>query len=173
MKSNEEGKKYYLTVKGEKVEVSEEVYREYVRPVRREQRQRREEWKCRLLNKNGKHFVRCDKRCSECKYYLSGGKATGNKLSLDALMEKGIETVDENMDLERGYIEKETRQEEYEKLHKAIAELTPRQQEMVKLYYFEGKTQLEIAERYGITRAAVELALARIITSLKKILKNF
>jgi len=172
MNSNEEGKKYYLTVKGERVEVIEEVYREYVRPIRREQRQKREEWKCRLLNKNGKHFVRCDKRCSECAYYLSGGNAKGNTLSLDSFADDGVEIVDENMDIEQSYIECETRKEEYKALYKAISELTPRQQEMVRLYYFEGKTQLEIAEFYGIDRRTVTEAFARILSSLRKNLRK-
>jgi len=168
MNSNEEGKKYFLTVKGEKVEVSEEVYRAYIRPMRREQRQKREEWKCRLLSKNGKHFVRCDKRCSECAYYLSGGNAKGNTLSLDSFADDGVEIVDENMDIEQNYIERETRKEEYEVLHKAIAELTPRQQEIVRMLYFEGKTQEEVAKRFSVTQQAVFNAITKILRRLKK-----
>ena len=36
-----ENKKFYVTIKGKQIEVTEEVYREYVRPIRNEQRQKR------------------------------------------------------------------------------------------------------------------------------------
>ena len=42
MKEREQ-KEYYLMVKGQKVIVSEEVYRAYIQPVRAEQQQRKRE----------------------------------------------------------------------------------------------------------------------------------
>lgn len=44
-----EGKKYILKIKGKEVTVKEEVYREYIRPIQAEQRQKRREWKCKIL----------------------------------------------------------------------------------------------------------------------------
>ena len=46
-----EQKQYYITVKGQKVPVSEEVYRAYVRPVRAQQRmeKRKEDIRFRFL----------------------------------------------------------------------------------------------------------------------------
>jgi len=81
MNSNEEGKKYFLTIKGEKVEVSEEVYRAYIRPMRREQRQKRREWKCKIISGSGGHYVRCKKHCEDCPYYNSGKNAKGKTKS--------------------------------------------------------------------------------------------
>ena len=37
-------KKYIIKIKGKEVEVSEEVYRAYIRPIRAEQRRKRREW---------------------------------------------------------------------------------------------------------------------------------
>ena len=72
-------KRFYLTIKGQQVEVSEDVYRAYVRPIRAEQRRKRREWKCQIKGKNGK-LVRCQKDCRECRYAQSGNSALGNKL---------------------------------------------------------------------------------------------
>lgn len=80
-------KEFYVMIQGKKVIVSEEVYRAYVRPIRNEQRKERRDWKCRVMGEKG-NLVRCNKKCSECKYAENGNKATGNILSLDKLLEK-------------------------------------------------------------------------------------
>ena len=66
----------------------------------------------------------------------------------------------------------QTTKEEYAELHKAIRQLTPRQQEMVKLVYFEGKTQEEVAKHYGVTKQAISNAMQRIFSSLKKFMEK-
>ena len=40
-------------------------------------------------------------------------------------------------------------------------ELTPRQQEMVRMYYFEGKTMIDIAQELGLNKSSVSRALHR------------
>lgn len=48
--------------------------------------------------------------------------------------------------------------EEYDKwqpLHDAIALLTPRQQDIVRMYFFEQLTQNEISEQLGVSQSAV------------------
>lgn len=59
-----------------------------------------------------------------------------------------------------------------DEIAEAIKQLTPRQQEMVKLIYFEGKSQVEVANIYGVTEQAISQAMTRIHNSLKKILKK-
>lgn len=168
--------KYTLKVKGKEVEVSEEIYRAYIRPVQAEQRQKRRDWKCKLISgvsKSGKrHYVRCSKRCDSCPYYLSGQNALGNTFSLDKIIDEGVELRAFAKDVEADYIEAETTQEEKLNLHEAIKKLTPRQQEIVKLIYFEGKTQKEVAKVLGITQGAVSLALAKSIVQLKNLIKK-
>lgn len=61
---------------------------------------------------------------------------------------------------------------EYEDLYIAISKLTPRQQEFVKLKFFEGFTQEEIAKKYGITKQSVSDAMRRIYETLKKHIKE-
>ena len=154
-------KKYTLKVKGKEVEVNEEIYRAYIRPVQAEQRQKRRVWKCRVLSKSGNYYVRCTKKCETCPYYLAGNSALGNVTSLDRLVDCEVEIEDKNSDFEADYIEQQTIKEEYAELHKVIRQLTSRQQEIVNMIYFEGKTQKEVAKVLGITQGAVSLALAK------------
>lgn len=165
-------KKYTLKVKGKEVEVNEEIYRAYIRPVQAEQRQKRRAWKCRVLSKSGNYYVRCTKKCETCPYYLAGNSALGNVTSLDRLVDCEVEIEDKDLDFEADYIEQETTKEEYAELHKVIRQLTPRQQEIVKMIYFEGKTQKEVAKVLGITQGAVSLALAKSIAQLKFLIKK-
>lgn len=165
-------KKYTLKVKGKEIEVSEEIYRAYIRPVQAEQRQKRREWKCRVLSKSGNYYVRCTKKCETCPYYLAGNSALGNVTSLDRLVDCEVEIEDKNSDFEADYIEQETTKEEYAELHKAIRQLTPRQQEVVKMIYFEGKTQEDVRKRFGIAKSSMSEVIDRIHASLKKILEK-
>lgn len=66
-----EQKQYYVIVNGQKVEVTEEVYRAYVRPVRAQQRTEKRNKRCKV---KGERFglVRCNGDCSKCEYAKSG-----------------------------------------------------------------------------------------------------
>lgn len=57
-------------------------------------------------------------------------------------------------------------------IKEAIKKLTPRQQEMVKLLYWEGKSQKDLCEIYGVSKQAINNALDRIYKTLKKFLKK-
>ena len=163
-----ENKEFYVTIQGKKVFVSEEVYREYVRPIRAIQRQQRRAWKCRIVGWKG-NLIRCPYKCEECPYAIAGYLPTGNVLSLDKFKEMGVEILDKEFDLERMYIEKEDGTSCQEQVHKAISQLTPRQQEMVRMIYFEGKSQEEVRLYYGIAKSSMSEAMQRIHLSLKKI----
>ena len=54
----------------------------------------------------------------------------------------------------------------------ALKKLTPRQQEMVRLLYWEGKSQKDLCEIYGVSKQAISNALDRIHNTLKKFLKK-
>lgn len=168
----QEGKEFYLTIRGKKVTVSEEVYRAYTRPIRSEQRQKRRAWKCQRLSEKGSYYVRCKERCENCPYYLAGNTALGNVTSLDRLLDSEVEIEDKNTDLETDYIERESAEEEYAKLYFAIGKLTKRQQELITLIYFEGKTQKQVANILKIDSSSVRHAMKRIKLTLKKILEE-
>ncbi len=133
----QESKTYYLYVKGQKVDVSEEVYRANVQPER-------------------KHSMR-DYRAKE-KISIT---------SIEVLSEKGFELEDGTQDFESALIENEEHAEELSKLHAAIEQLSERDRRIVQLYYFEGKTQQEIAAIFGISQQALQKLLVRISGRLK------
>lgn len=166
-----ENKEFYVTIQGKKIIVNEEVYREYVRPIRAIQRQRRRAWKCRIVGRKG-NLIRCPYKCDECPFAMAGNMPTGNVLSLDKFKELGVEIIDKEFDLERMYIEQEERTSHQESLYNAILQLTPRQREIVRLVHFEGKTREEVASLYGVDGSAIRHAMQRIYTSLKKFLEK-
>lgn len=169
MKEREQ-KEFYLMVKGQKVIVSEEIYRAYVQPVRAEQQQRKREKRC-ILEKvvNGKKILfRCKGKCSICEKFLEGNKNIGIATSFDELVSNGFDMSDATIDLQEDYIRKESAAELYELIQK----LSPHQQEIIKAVYFDGESQQNVANRMGITRKAVNNSLVRALATLKKFLKN-
>lgn len=162
-----ENKKFYVTIKGKQIEVTEAVYREYIRPMRVERSRRLRAWRCKVLGPKG-NLVRCTKSCRECPYAQAGFNPKGNNLSLDEFRECGIEIIDNSLALEEKIIEEETKNEKLKKLSQALKKLTPRQQEMVKMIYFDGKTQGDLAKHYGVGKQAISNAMQRIYATLKK-----
>ena len=118
-----ENKEFYVTIQGKKVFVSEEVYREYVRPIRAIQRQQRRAWKCRIFGRKG-NLIRSPNKCEECPYAIAGKLPTGNVLLLDKFKEMGVEILDKEFDLERMYIEKEDVTSYQAQVHKSISQLS-------------------------------------------------
>lgn len=59
-----------------------------------------------------------------------------------------------------------------ERLKIAISKLSLTQKRRIEMYYFEGLSQREIAEKEGISLRAVQYTLNKAISELKKILKN-
>ena len=172
MENNKDQKQYYLTVrntltgKKETVPVSEEVYRAYKKPGRREKKQKQRLTRCLVPNEKGK-LVRCKEDCSKCEAYRLGLIKKPTPLSLEALIEEDFDIPDPNSDFTDRLLERRD-EDEKERLYKAIEMLTPRQQEMVRLFYFENKSQQDIAKLLGIDYRTVQEALQRIKASLKR-----
>ena len=134
-----EGKTFYLAIRGQRVEVSEEVYRAYIRPVRAERK--------RQYRAIGKYSV----------------------CSVESIIANGIEVIDQSADCESVLIEKEERQEELDLLKLALGKLEGRDREIIAMVYFEGKTHEEVAQRFGVSRAAISRRISKIL----KIFKDF
>ena len=168
---NKDTKQFYLFVKGEKVAVSEEVYRAYVRADDSAARSQRRNSKC-LVKGERKGLVRCKRNCEECPYYSAGNKLLGGVLSLDGLIEEGYEEVADT-DIENDLIVNEEKEKMLNALPKAIASLNERQQYIVKAIYFQGKTQLELSQELKVSQVAIFNILGRAKAKLKKFLENF
>lgn len=171
---NNKCKQYYLTVKNtmtgkyEKVFVTEEVYRAYKKPIRKEQSRERRENRCLVKNKFG-NLVRCTEDCNTCEYYLSGQKPGVNGLSLDTFKEQGLEIADPQADLESAYIQREKMQ----KLKEAYKTLSPAQRKLFRLVFIENKSQTEIAAMMGVSQPAICKAVCKIKTHIKNFFENF
>lgn len=165
-----ETKHYYIKVKGQRVEVTEEVYRAYVRPVTSSQRTARRNGRCLVKGKRA-GLVRCTKDCSKCPYYLAGNKLLGGVLSLDAFAAYGYDEPSD-VDIESEVSEKLERSEQISALYSAIEHLTEQQKLVVKELFFNGKTQKKVAEQLGISQQAVSNILDRALASLKRNLKK-
>lgn len=110
-------------------------------------------------------------KCESCHRYLSGQDATGYMLSLDALSEDLADFAD-LFDTEAYLSEREERAERADRLRAAIGRLMPRQQDMVRMVFFEEKSQEEVAKFYGIDGSSVRHAMKRVYRALQKILEK-
>ena len=91
-----EGKTFYLTIRGQRVEVSEEVYRAYIRPVRRERK--------RQYRAIGKYSV----------------------YSWERMKDSGVEIVDTEQDVEEKLVQSEDEAREKQAIIKAFSQLKPK-----------------------------------------------
>lgn len=137
-----EAKKFYLFVKGKKVEVSEEIYRAYVRPISAEQKRRYRAF--------SKFSVR----------------------SLEDMQENGMDIEAKDTDIESQIVEAEEHQEELALLRAALEKLEGRDREIIKMVYFEGKSQAEIGTILGVAQQQVSRFLKYALAELKKHVKK-
>lgn len=129
---------YYLYVKGQKVEVSEEIYRAYVRPERKQ----------RMRN------------------YRLRDKVSFT--SIESLSEKGLEIEDETQDILTSMIEKEEESNLNAVLLKALSQLKERDRKIIQMVYFEGKSQKVVAEILGLDNSYVSRRIKEILNNLRK-----
>ena len=89
-----ENKEFYLVIKGEKIIVSEEVYRAYKSSDRAERKRKQRMWRCRIKREKGinNQWKRCQGNCEECQFK----QQKMSDVSLDALKEEGFDGVDES-----------------------------------------------------------------------------
>ena len=95
--------------------------------------------------------------------YNVNHKETRRHCSLEAYnLDDALLPSDE--DVERDVIADEDKK----RLYKAIAALTPDQQELVRRVYFNNERLADIAREQGVSRAALTNRMKRIVSSLKK-----
>lgn len=85
--------------------------------------------------------------------------------SLDHMDFEGEAFIDPNFNLEERFI----KEFEKEALMKAIDELKPAQKRVIMMFYFENKTQAEIASLLGVSQSAVSQRITTAEKNLKKL----
>lgn len=165
-----EQKQFYVTVRGERVAVTEEVYRAYIRPDRAERRARRRDWRC-VIKQERYGLVRCKEDCNSCPYALAGNAPTGNALSFDAFVDAGYD-MHSDMDLEADLIDGETRSENVKRVQTALGHLSERQRYLISEVFLKGRTQESVRAELGISKSAMSGAMKRSVETLKKFLQK-
>ncbi len=133
---------YMIRVKGKLVEVSPEVYYAYYRMARQE------EWQ---EEKKKDHNV-----------MSYDALDTDDFIGLEAIPDTdspGVEEIVTEKDLK-------------ERLHRAIETLSQPEKELIQAIYFEGITEREYAERYGISQMGANKRHRKMLSKLR-ILMNF
>ena len=154
---NEAKKSYYITIDNQKIPVSEEVYRAYIRPTWAEHKRRQRSKRC--IGANG---VRCMGDCTECP-----NQRTGGVLSLDWLEEGGYEYAD-SFSVEDAFLESVILKE----LLEALEEMTPDNQTILRMFS-EGRSEREIAAVVGLSQKGVNLRKAKLLEQLRDRLKDY
>ena len=151
-------KQFYLMINGTKVDVTEEVYRAYVQPLWREDRNKRNRYKCR----DGQG-VRCKGNCSKCNFARFKEGPQGNDLSLDGLIEDQM--TDDGLTYD-GF-EKFVAMMEASQIRKEVMKMDEIDRQILAALG-EGYSQADAARRIGISAVAVHKRLKKIKEKLKK-----
>lgn len=159
---NQETKQYYLTIDGQEVTVTEEVYRAYKRPIWAEHKRNDRQKLCQVSDGKG-GLKRCTEDCSKC-----SRTKEGNVLSLDGLEEAGYSIEDRAQDVAEIVAEKVL----LEELFKALEELDPNSHRICKLL-MEGCSKREIARMMSIPQSSFEYQFKKLMASLKERLENY
>lgn len=158
--------KRQIPINGKKVEVSEEVYRAYMRDKWREAQREYRSKKCR--NADG---TVCRKDCKTCPHYLEGEGLTGAMLSLDAFVtEDGlpVEFADKRVDVELEVARNILK----EAVEKAKLQLTDRERLILK-YFMDERSDTEIGEALHISKSGARKARSKLFAKLKALLSDF
>ena len=91
-------------------------------------------------------------------------RETRRHTSLNYLMELGVDFADTAAD---SFAAVELREND-ERIHKAISNLLPAQQELLRQVFYEGKTITEIGKAENVVKSAIANRLTRIYIKIKK-----
>ena len=159
---NQETKQYYLTIEGQEVKVSEEVYRAYKRPIWAEHKRNDRQKLCQVSDGKG-GLKRCTEDCSKCSHTKEG-----SFLSIDGLEEAGYSVEDRSQDVAEIVAEKML----LEELLMALEELDPNSHRICELL-MEGRSKREIARLMSIPQSSFEYQFKKLMASLKDRLENY
>ena len=147
----------YIEIDGQQIQVTEEVYRAYMRPAWTEHKRKEREKRCRDGKGN-----RCTGDCSKC-----DKQRTGSVLSLDGFTEDGYEVAD-TVDIAEIVADSLLLKELYD----ALEELDPDNRRIIELFS-NGKSEREIATDIGLSQKAINKRKTKVFSQLQVRLKKF
>lgn len=149
---------------GTEVVVSEEVYKEYMRPVWRERYHARKEGRCHVP------YHRCRGDCGTCAPHAAGTKISENTpiCGGDGELTVGDMLADDAPSLDDIIIKKEL----YEALHAEIDRLDPEDRQICELIQ-AGYSERQAAEMLGLPRSTYKRRKAKLMAMLKGKLADY
>ena len=149
MEGREKEKTYYWTVRGQHIEITEEVYLGILSENERVRRLARNEQRCARTNS-----LYCLGDCSECKYRMAG---MFRELSDKSLQVISSEDADDSVE------EKVIRKMTVERVYEHADQVVPDGAQILRLRFIEGMNSREIAGRIGISHTVVNRRLTRLM----------
>lgn len=155
-------KKRFLEIDGLEVEVTEEVYKEYMRPIWREEKR---------VQRLYKDFNNTDELYTKSRSLKEGfiEEAKGLPLSLDkALENSSFEPEDlEDVFLETSYLIL------LEQLYEVLKSFREKDMRIMKLHLINEFSQREIAKELGISQKTVSNRIKKLLPLIQEKLKNW
>jgi RNA polymerase sigma factor (sigma-70 family) len=159
-------KQYFIRLDKQYIPVTEEVYKEYYRPIWRTHYHASKHGQCGCTD-----WRRCEGDCGLCRY-----RAAGNTLSLDAEYEgeEGskltlLDTLEDPAANPEEIIADKLMLQE---LFQVLDELDPDSRCICELIR-QGKTEREIADEFGVRQSTLNYRKKKLIEKLREHLKNF
>ena len=149
MEGREKEKTYYWTVRGQHVEITEEVYLGILSENERVRRLARNEQRCARTNS-----LYCLGDCSECKYRMAG--------MFRELSDKSLQVISSE-DADDSGEEKVIRKMTVERVYEHADQVVPDGAQILRLRFIEGMNSREIAGRIGISHTVVNRRLTRLM----------
>lgn len=60
----------------------------------------------------------------------------------------------------------------WDKLHDCLSALSEEEQTLIRQHYFEGISQVELSEKYGVNQSSISRKISKILLKLKKLMEN-
>lgn len=160
-------KHYFIPVNGTPIEVSEEVYRTYYRPIWNTRYHAQHNGECCCTKEQ---LWQCDGVCPGCSFYTAGRKvSTSTPIGSE---DNGV-TLEDTLADTAPSVESVLMEEELlTALYKELERLDPDGKRICKLL-LEGKSEREIAKDMGKRQSTINYKKNKVFAILREALKDF
>lgn len=155
--------KRVVMVDGQAVEVTEEVYRAYYRPIWAENKRVERSNRCLVCSKRGKG-VRCKGNCDLCEF----GERIGGVASIEYCEDSGYEFENEAQSPEQIVEEIEL----FVELRRIIAEMDEDNQKLIEMFA-DGKSERDISKVLGLSQKAINKRKHKIFLQIRNKCENY
>lgn len=165
-KKDKQNCRWLIFIGCKEIEVSEEIYKAYMRDEWRENKRRYRSWRCR--DSKG---MRCKERCDECPYYSLGNDPIGSDLSIEQMMNddgRSFDIPDLTVDIEAAVLQRIL----HDDLVKARETLSEREK-LVFDMVFEGRSERDIAIYLNVSPSRAHVIKNNLLKKLRGILSLY